>query len=139
LHSIVTQYFCRLYSFIGYYKIMGIIPCTIHHILAAYLSFCRVCIYSSHTFNLALPLPFFPLVTISLFSISVSRFLFFTHIYLYYFLDSTYKSYLIVSVFFCPTHFTKNNILWVHPYCCKDMVYSAGNYTHYFVITYKGV
>ena len=33
VYSIVIQYFCRLYSIIGYYKIMAIIPCAIQYIL----------------------------------------------------------------------------------------------------------
>ena len=37
MYSTVIQYFCRLYSIIGYYKIMGIIPCAIQYILVAYL------------------------------------------------------------------------------------------------------
>ena len=41
MYTIVIQYFCRLYSIIGYYKIMGIIPCAIKHILVAYLFFLR--------------------------------------------------------------------------------------------------
>ena len=37
MYSIVIQYFYRLYSIIGFYKIMGIIPCAIQYILFVYL------------------------------------------------------------------------------------------------------
>ena len=36
---IVIQYFCRLCSIIGCYKIMSIIPCAREYILIAYLSY----------------------------------------------------------------------------------------------------
>ena len=44
------------------------------------------------------PFPFSPLVTISLFSMSVGLFLFCLYVHLYFF-DSTYKQYHMVFVF----------------------------------------
>ena len=67
-----------------------------------------------------MPLPpsLSPLVTASLFSVSVSLFLFsFTH--LFYFLDSTCKWEHTVFVFLCLTYFIKYNLLQIQPCCCK--------------------
>ena len=44
VYSIVSQCFCRLYSIIGYYKIMAIIFHAIQYILVAAVSYILVCI-----------------------------------------------------------------------------------------------
>ena len=63
-----------------------------------------------------------PLVTTSLFSISVSLFLF-CYIHSFYFLDSTYKWYHTVFVFLCLTYFTEHNTLQVNPCCYKWQIF----------------
>ena len=65
------------------------------------ISYIIACICSFQTHNLSLPHALFPLVTISLFSVSL--FLFCKLISLYYFLDSTYKWYHKILVFLCMT------------------------------------
>ena len=64
------------------------------------------CICWSHTPNLSLLHPLSPLVTISLFSMSVSLFLFRKKVHLCRILDSTYKWYHMVLFFLFLTHFT---------------------------------
>ena len=58
-----------------------------------------ICSSESHAANLSLPTALSPLVTISLYFMSVSLFM---YIHLFYFLDSTYKWYYIVFVFLWP-------------------------------------
>ena len=67
--SIVIQYFCSIYSIIGYYKIIVIIPCVIQYILAAYLFYVELFI-SVNPITLICPSP---LVTINLLSVSVRQ------------------------------------------------------------------
>ena len=54
------------------------------------------------------------LITTKLFSRSVSLLLFVIFTSLQYFLDSTYRWYLIVFIFLCLTYFTWHNALLVH-------------------------
>ena len=68
-------------------------------------SFSYICMYLVST-NPKLPIyphPAYPLVTVKLFSMSVSLFLFHKQVYLYHFLESTYKWYHMVFVFLCLT------------------------------------
>ena len=68
---------------------------------------------------IALPHSLSILVNTSLFSISVSLFLFFTFV-CFLSLNSIYKWYHTVCVFLCLTYFTKSdNTLQVHLCCCK--------------------
>ena len=65
----MIQYFCSIYSIIGYYKIIVIIPCVIQYILAAYLFYVELFI-SVKPITLICPSP---LVTINLLSVSVRQ------------------------------------------------------------------
>ena len=67
--STVIQNVGGIYSIIGYYKIIVIIPCVIHYILAAYLFYVELFI----SFNPITLICSFPLVTINLLSISVRQ------------------------------------------------------------------
>ena len=69
--------FFGFYSHIGRYRILNRVPCTL----------------GDSSYSLFIPsTPTFPLVILSLFSTSVSLFLFFVNIFIYtIFLDSTYK------------------------------------------------
>ena len=97
---------------IGYYKIMPIIPCAVQYILVAYL-FCIWWFVSVNHITpvLSHPTSLSPLVTTSVFSTSLSLFLFCTYIWFVLFLNSTYKWYFTEFAFPCLTHFTKHNIL----------------------------
>ena len=86
--------FCRLYSIIGYYKILSILHCAIQEVL---VSLCLLVPYSSFV-----PPP--PLVIISLFSMSMNLFLFCIWTYLHNFLDFTYKWYSIFLSLFDLLH-----------------------------------
>ena len=68
-------FFFRLLSIIGYYKILNIVPCAIQQALVVYLFYIQQCV-SANPKLLIYPSPPFPLVTISLFSMSVNLFLF---------------------------------------------------------------
>ena len=70
------MFFSRFFSIIGYYKILNTVFCAIQD--PCYLSnlYIEVCICESQTPNLSLPHPLSPLVTISLFSMYVSLFMF---------------------------------------------------------------
>ena len=73
--------FCRLYSIIGYCKIMGTILCGIQYMLVVYLFYIwkRV---SVNSIPLICPSPSLsPLVPMSLFPSSLSAFLFSANIY----------------------------------------------------------
>ena len=74
------------------------------------------CVYTSVPIFQCILLPPFPLNAISLFSTSVTLFLFCkeVHLYLFFFLDYTYKQYMIF-VFFCLTLFTwyaNSSLFW---------------------------
>ena len=69
-------FFSRFFSLIGYYKILGIVPCAIQQVLVVHLFYIQQCVYVNPKFPIYPSPPFSPLVTISLFSMSVSLFLF---------------------------------------------------------------
>ena len=99
------------------------------------------CVYFTPKFLIYPPNHLSPLITISLFSMSVSLFLVCKQIHLYHFLDSTYKCYHVVFVFARLTSLTmitmgyylgyyQGYYLWVYPCCCK---------WHYFILVYGWV
>ena len=65
------------------------------------------------------PTPSSPLATTSLFSMSVSLFLFCRQVHLCHISDSTYKCYYMVFIFLFLTYFTQYDNLQLHPCCCK--------------------
>ena len=54
----VIHYFCTLYSTIGYYKIMGVIPSVIQYIRVAYLFFIYSSLYLLISYPLFAPPPY---------------------------------------------------------------------------------
>ena len=58
-----------------------------------------------------IPAPPYPLVTVSLFSISVTLFLFVNKLICTIFLDSTYKQYHMIFARLCLTYFTQYDSL----------------------------
>ena len=71
------QLFCyRFFSHIGYYRILSIVPCAIQQVLAVYLFCIQLCVYINTKFLIYPSLiPLSPLITISMFSRSVTLFL----------------------------------------------------------------
>ena len=121
----ILIFFFRLFSHLGYYRILSRVPCTIQQILIAYLFlFFSIpilniveCICQFQTPNLSLPAPPLSLlVTINLFSKSMSLCFANKFIRIIFFLDSAYKQCHITFVFLCLTQYEN---LQVHPYCCK--------------------
>ena len=76
IHIHIYVFFFRFLSIIDYYMILNIFPCVIQYPSCLSTLCITVCICQSQTPNLSLPAPLFSLVTISLFSVSVSLFLF---------------------------------------------------------------
>ena len=92
--SIVDLQYCvRFWSIVNHYRlVLGIeysSLCYIVHPCWLSIVCIVVCVCQFHAPNLSLPTSLSPLVTVSLFSMSVSLFLFCIH--LHYFLDSIYK------------------------------------------------
>ena len=101
----ISPLFFRLSSHIGHYRLLSRVPCAISRfVLAIYFIYSSV--YMSIPISQFIPPPLSPLVTISLFSTSVTLFLFCKFI-CNIFLDSTYKRYHMIFIFLCLTYFTQ--------------------------------
>ena len=99
--------FFRFYSHIGHYTLLNRVP-------VLYSSFLLVIYFVYSHVYMSVPSPnlspspaLSPLITINLFSKSVTLFLFVYRLIciIFYFLDSTYKSYHTVFFFLCLTYF----------------------------------
>ena len=100
------MYKFRFFFIIGYHKILNIVPCAISKSLVFIHSLDSGVYLLIPYSSFILPPPLSPLVTISLFSVSVNLFLFANKLICIIFLDSTYKQYHIIFVFLCLTYFT---------------------------------
>ena len=97
MYSKVIQYLYSLYPIKRHYNGCNSV---LYNISLLFIYFIHSSLYLLIPCHyLASPPSLSPLVTTSLFSISVSLFLFSVYICLYYFLDSTYKWYYTVFVF----------------------------------------
>ena len=74
LYTCIYSFFFRLFSHTGYYRILSRDPCAIQQVLVGYLFYIQQDVHAHPTLLiLSLPLPHIsPLVTINLFSVSLS-------------------------------------------------------------------
>ena len=68
-------FFFRFFSTLGYYKKLSIVPCAIQQVLVGYLFYIQQCVYFNTNLLIYPSLPS-PLVTVSLFCMSLSHFCF---------------------------------------------------------------
>ena len=99
LYIYIYLLFFRFYSHIGHYRVLSRVACAIQQVLISYLFYIQQCVFVNPNLPIY-PISSSPLVTISLFSTSVTLFLFCKQVHLYHFLDSTYKQYHITFVCF---------------------------------------
>ena len=74
LYIYIYPLFFRFFSHIGHYRVLGRVPCAIQQVLIIYFIYSSVCM--SIPISQFIPSPLSPLVTIGLFSTSVTLFLF---------------------------------------------------------------
>ena len=118
--------FKRFFSHIGHYKVLSRVPCSMQQAVISYL----FCVQQGVYVSLSLPCQpssrLYPLVTRSLFSTSVNLPLFCkcVHLYLFFFFkDSTYKQYRMISVFVCPTSLSLTISRSIH-IAANDIIFS---------------
>ena len=87
-------------------EFLTIVPCTIQLDLVTHSTYNSLHLLTPDSHSIP-PLPFFPLATVSLFSMSMTLFLFYSLILLCYSLDSTCMWYHMVFVFVFLTSFSK--------------------------------
>ena len=118
--SYTYTYSFRFYSHVGHYRVLSRICYATQQVLFSYLLYIQQYVYVDH--HLPLYLAFSPSVALSLFSASVTQFLFWKQVHLYrdfFFKGSTYKQCHKIFVSLSQTYFTQSDNLQVHPYCCK--------------------
>ena len=93
VYSTVIQYFCRVCN-LDYYKIMDIISCAVQYVLVAYLFYEQWFAYP----YLATPPSLSPLVTSSLFSLSV--YLFFS-LRIFVLFKKFHVQVILLGIYFC--------------------------------------
>ena len=116
LYIYIYPLFFRFYSHMCHYRVLSRVPCAIQQVLI--ICFIQWCVYVNP--NLPVYPHLSPLVTISLFSTSVTPFLL-NRLICTVFLDSTYKRYHMIFVFlwltslnmtiFRSIHVTANGII----------------------------
>ena len=125
LYRYIYPFFFRFPSHLGHHRALSRIPCAIQQVLVTYLFYIQQCIY----FNPSLPIhptPSVPLVTIRLFSTSVSLFLPCRLVHLYHF-SRFHIHALIYDICFSLSDLLHSDNLQVHPCLCK---------WHYFIPFY---
>ena len=81
LYVYIYPLFFRFFSHIGHYRVLSRVPCAIQQVLICYLFYIQQCVYVSPNLPIY-PSASYPLVTISLFSVSVTLLLFY---FIYFF------------------------------------------------------
>ena len=122
----IYMFLLIFFSIIVCQKILNMVPCAIQQDLVVYPFYIQQFLSANPKLLIYPPPHLSPLVTISLFSVFMSLFLFCKYVHLYHFLDSAIQV-ILYDTRLCLIYFTQYDNLQVHPCCCK---------WHYFLLSY---